>query len=98
MVRSEMSAQRLGVADFLEVVEGDREDLVRPWPMVGQFFRLEQLAEPLPAHAGRFLIPAVVQVALKIHAGLLGERFVGGLGRLALALAGVRVDPLEDQG
>src|SRR5262249_25170528 len=61
-------------------------------------FFLEPITKRRPADFVRFGVAAVVQVAFEVGPSLLGDLRVVGAGRLALAAARVRVDPLEHQG
>jgi hypothetical protein len=67
-------------------------------PQTCDVLLLKQLPEALPAHAGCFLVLAVGQFILQVRPGPLGFLVVSRLGALALAPAGVRVDPLEHEG
>src|SRR5262249_38727704 len=71
--------------------------LARLLSQTGNVLVREQLAEAFPGHTRCFGVAAGVQVGFQVNPLVLGFLRVGRLGTLALALAGVRVDPLQHE-
>jgi hypothetical protein len=63
-----------------------------------QVLALEELAKSLPFQFGRFLVDTVIQLLLQVAAGDFRRLEVSGLSTLAFPLAGIRINPLQNQG